>query len=67
MIDTSRLEQAIAAAKPGQDSFIALFRDFKAQLAAELANDPATQQIVNDAADKVLANSQALADAMAQG
>ena len=64
-IDVSGLEAAVAAQDPGVDSLLAFVTELKAQLAAELANDPVAQAAVNAAMDKVLANNAKLASAMA--
>jgi len=64
MIDTSKLEAAVAAVEPGADSVVAFINALREQLKAELAGDPAAQAIIDAAADKVVAAQAKLGAAM---
>ena len=63
-IDVSGLEAAAAAQDGVADSLLAFVTALKAQLATELANDPAAQAVVNTAMEKILANNARFASAV---
>lgn len=65
MINIEALEQAVSEQTTTTDSFIMFVEQLKAQLSAELVNDPAAQAKVDAALSQVLANRQKMIDAMA--
>lgn len=64
-IDLSALQNVAAAQTGIRESVKAFIAELKAQLAAELADDPAKQAQVNAIMEELLANNQDLSDAIA--
>jgi hypothetical protein len=64
-VDTSGLTAAVAAAKPGSASIIALLSGFAQRLKDALAGDPAAQAVIDSVTTDVTAEAAAISAAVA--
>jgi hypothetical protein len=66
MVDVSGLAAAVARVQPGADSVVALLEQLRDVINADLANDAAAQQVVNDSINALIQSADKIDAALNQ-